>query len=246
MRRKHTPREGRAGQMKFHVMLAGEPQLLCGAWHLYALCVRKLTAVCLFATPQVRVKCNEDDTIGDLKKLIAAQVGTRPEKIRIQKWYTIYKVKASLGLSCMRPVRGRAKCLGGSSESSFVLSRCGCPEGGGMKQVQQEWIGRIVQSWTARGCGIEDVRSPTRASSSIGRNTFFSENDHLFANPKHFAMALPLCLAAATRLAWPPPGVYHHTQPRKRQAPHANPCCRARFARTTSLSRTTRFTTEWD
>jgi ubiquitin-like protein 5 len=40
---------------------------------------------------QVRVKCNEDDTIGDLKKLVAAQTGTRPEKIRIQKWYTIYK-----------------------------------------------------------------------------------------------------------------------------------------------------------
>jgi len=56
---------------------------------------------------KVRVKCNEDDTVGDLKKLIAAQVGTRPEKIRycynifkmtsylhrnrIQKWYTIYK-----------------------------------------------------------------------------------------------------------------------------------------------------------
>lgn len=38
------------------------------------------------------MKCNEDDTIGDLKKLIAAQVGTRPEKIRIQKWYTVYKV----------------------------------------------------------------------------------------------------------------------------------------------------------
>lgn len=44
------------------------------------------------AVLKVRVKCNEDDTIGDLKKLIAAQVGTRPEKIRIQKWYTIYKV----------------------------------------------------------------------------------------------------------------------------------------------------------
>lgn len=40
---------------------------------------------------KVRVKCNEDDTIGDLKKLIAAQIGTRPEKIRIQKWHTIYK-----------------------------------------------------------------------------------------------------------------------------------------------------------
>lgn len=40
---------------------------------------------------KVRVKCNEDDTIGDLKKLVAAQTGTRPDKIRIQKWYTIYK-----------------------------------------------------------------------------------------------------------------------------------------------------------
>ena len=38
---------------------------------------------------KVRVKCNEDDTIGDLKKLVAAQTGTRPEKIKIQKWYTI-------------------------------------------------------------------------------------------------------------------------------------------------------------
>ncbi|KAJ4800487.1 Ubiquitin-like protein 5 [Rhynchospora pubera] len=40
---------------------------------------------------KVRVKCNEDDTIGDLKKLVAAQTGTRPDKIRIQKWYNIYK-----------------------------------------------------------------------------------------------------------------------------------------------------------
>ncbi len=47
---------------------------------------------------KVRIKCNEDDTIGDLKKLAAAQLklaaaqlGTRPEKLKIQKWYTIYK-----------------------------------------------------------------------------------------------------------------------------------------------------------
>ncbi|CAO2046683.1 unnamed protein product [Urochloa humidicola] len=33
---------------------------------------------------KVRVKCNEDDTIGDLKRLVAAQTGTRAEKIRIQ------------------------------------------------------------------------------------------------------------------------------------------------------------------
>merc|ERR1711959_246409 len=40
---------------------------------------------------KIRVKCNEDDTIGDLKKLVAAQTGTKWEKIRIQKWHTIYK-----------------------------------------------------------------------------------------------------------------------------------------------------------
>merc|ERR1712232_495424 len=40
---------------------------------------------------KIRVKCNPDDTVGDLKKLIAAQCGTRWEKIRIQKWYNIYK-----------------------------------------------------------------------------------------------------------------------------------------------------------
>ena len=40
---------------------------------------------------KIRVKCNPDDTIGDLKKLIAAQIGTRPEKIRLQKWYSVFK-----------------------------------------------------------------------------------------------------------------------------------------------------------
>ncbi|XP_043695798.1 ubiquitin-like protein 5 [Telopea speciosissima] len=40
---------------------------------------------------KVRVKCNDDDTIEDLKKLVAAQTGTRVEKIRTQKWYNIYK-----------------------------------------------------------------------------------------------------------------------------------------------------------
>ena len=41
---------------------------------------------------KVRVKCNEDDTVGDLKKLIAAQTGTKWDKIVLKKWYTIYKV----------------------------------------------------------------------------------------------------------------------------------------------------------
>lgn len=30
-----------------------------------------------------RIKCNPTDTIGDLKKLIAFKIGTRPEKIRL-------------------------------------------------------------------------------------------------------------------------------------------------------------------
>ncbi len=38
-----------------------------------------------------RIKCCPDDTIGTLKKLISAKTGTRPEKIRLQKWYNVYK-----------------------------------------------------------------------------------------------------------------------------------------------------------
>ncbi|CDW53663.1 alpha mannosidase 2C1 [Trichuris trichiura] len=34
---------------------------------------------------KVRIKCNPTDTIGDLKKLIAAQTGTRPEKVVLKK-----------------------------------------------------------------------------------------------------------------------------------------------------------------
>ncbi|KAG1754873.1 ubiquitin-related domain-containing protein [Suillus paluster] len=40
---------------------------------------------------KVRVKCSPDDTVGDLKKLIAAQTGTDYKKIQLKKWYTIYK-----------------------------------------------------------------------------------------------------------------------------------------------------------
>jgi len=34
----------------------------------------------------VRVKCSPDDTVGDLKKLIAAQTGTDWRKIQLKKW----------------------------------------------------------------------------------------------------------------------------------------------------------------
>ncbi|KAI9511503.1 ubiquitin-related domain-containing protein [Russula earlei] len=40
---------------------------------------------------KVRVKCSPQDTVGDLKKLIAAQTGTDYRKIQLKKWYTTFK-----------------------------------------------------------------------------------------------------------------------------------------------------------
>ncbi|MBW0508254.1 hypothetical protein O181_047969 [Austropuccinia psidii MF-1] len=40
---------------------------------------------------KVRVKCLKDDTVGDLKKLIAIQTGKRFDKIRLKKANVEYK-----------------------------------------------------------------------------------------------------------------------------------------------------------
>ncbi|WVQ82093.1 ubiquitin-like protein 5 [Cryptococcus sp. DSM 104549] len=40
---------------------------------------------------KVRVKCLPTDTVGDLKRLIAAQTGTSAQKIQLKKWYTNFK-----------------------------------------------------------------------------------------------------------------------------------------------------------
>ncbi len=56
-------------------------RLAAQLWH-KSRCVPRCSYACA---------CSEDDTIGDLKKMVAAQTGTRPDKIRIQKWYTVYK-----------------------------------------------------------------------------------------------------------------------------------------------------------
>ncbi|KAM3186451.1 hypothetical protein ACTXT7_004296 [Hymenolepis weldensis] len=45
---------------------------------------------------KVRVKCNPTDTIGDLKKLIAAQTGTKWDRIILKKWYNVYKDPVTL------------------------------------------------------------------------------------------------------------------------------------------------------
>ncbi len=44
-------------------------------------------AMCLIVV--VRVKCSPKDTVGDLKKLIGAQKGTKAEKIVLKKWCVI-------------------------------------------------------------------------------------------------------------------------------------------------------------
>lgn len=40
---------------------------------------------------KVRVKCAPNDLVGDFKKLVAAQIGTEPNKIVLKKWYKEYK-----------------------------------------------------------------------------------------------------------------------------------------------------------
>lgn len=40
---------------------------------------------------KVRILCNEDDTIGDIKKVIAVKTGTNADRIILKKWYTIFK-----------------------------------------------------------------------------------------------------------------------------------------------------------
>ncbi|EPX75083.1 ubiquitin-like protein modifier Hub1 [Schizosaccharomyces osmophilus] len=45
---------------------------------------------------KVRVKCMPDDTIGDFKKLVAAQTGTDPRRIVLRKWHSTYKDNITL------------------------------------------------------------------------------------------------------------------------------------------------------
>ncbi len=62
---------------------------------------------------KIRVKCNEDDTIGDLKKLVAAQTGTRPEKIRC------VSLSLSLSLSLSPSPLGRREKKSALSKPRF-------------------------------------------------------------------------------------------------------------------------------
>lgn len=55
-------------------------------------CGKKVRVKCKYAI----VNCSPDDTIGDLKKLIAAQTGTAPEKIILKKWYLVHHFRYNI------------------------------------------------------------------------------------------------------------------------------------------------------
>jgi len=40
---------------------------------------------------KLRIKAAPSDTIGELKLVIAAASGTKPDKIVLKKWYTVFK-----------------------------------------------------------------------------------------------------------------------------------------------------------
>lgn len=70
---------------------------------------------------KVRVKCNPDDTVGDLKKLIAAQTGTRYDKIVLKKWYTIFKDHITLQDCILSKSRNRKVCTELTSRFGFKI-----------------------------------------------------------------------------------------------------------------------------
>ncbi|KFO28740.1 Ubiquitin-like protein 5 [Fukomys damarensis] len=78
------------------------PSTVEGQWSLGVLGTRQPP------TTYLSVCRSTDDTIGDLKKLIAAQTGTRWNKIVLKKWYTIFKDHVSLGDCILFLTRGSA------------------------------------------------------------------------------------------------------------------------------------------
>lgn len=45
---------------------------------------------------KVRILCNEDDTIGDIKKVIAVKTGTSADRIILKRWYRIFNDNVTL------------------------------------------------------------------------------------------------------------------------------------------------------
>ncbi|CCF57452.1 hypothetical protein KAFR_0C04610 [Kazachstania africana CBS 2517] len=46
---------------------------------------------------KTKVKCLEDDTVGDLKKVLSVQIGSLPSKLVLQKGGTVLKDHITLG-----------------------------------------------------------------------------------------------------------------------------------------------------
>jgi hypothetical protein len=77
---------------------------------------------------KVRVKCNEDDTIGDLKKLVAAQTGTRSVISPIKYDRFTFRQRAMFGQPplvrrCNGTYYRRAKLFGSGLAKKFSLGK---------------------------------------------------------------------------------------------------------------------------
>ena len=76
---------------------------MCVCVHICAcvvVCVYVRVCVCVRVCEILdNVRHSPDDTVGDLKKLVAAQTGTKPEKIVLKKWYANLQFLKSMILS---------------------------------------------------------------------------------------------------------------------------------------------------
>lgn len=82
---------------------------------------------------KVTVKCLPTDTVGDLKKLIAAQTGTNPQKIVLKKWWVggwqLIQVHCVQGSHCAAGLRDQRRDGGwGRRWTNSSRSRCTRPE----------------------------------------------------------------------------------------------------------------------
>ncbi|ONK70672.1 uncharacterized protein A4U43_C04F310 [Asparagus officinalis] len=93
---------------------------------------------------KVRVKCNEDDTIGDLKKLVAAQTGTRSDKIRIQKWSGHSRRSLKVSLVTESSVAWEMTC-NDLNNNCHPFIRCGGEED--IEKVTGLWVGSRGELW---------------------------------------------------------------------------------------------------
>ena len=73
---------------------------------------RRLSNASSFATLFSLTRCfSGSDTIGDLKKIIAGQTGTKAEKIVLKKWYVMFSTEVIKYTRFVNYCEFKEKCL---------------------------------------------------------------------------------------------------------------------------------------